>query len=444
MFDDLSQKFDGIFRKLRGRGVLTEDNVQEGLREVRRALLEADVNFKVVKDFITQVEARALGREVLSGLHPGQQVVKVVYEEMVRLLGENHRSLNLASAPPTVVMVSGLQGSGKTTFCGKLARRFLAKGRRVLLVAADVQRPAAIDQLETVGRSVGAEVYSRRNQDAVTICRDGVEEAKRRDFDLVILDTAGRLHIDDALMAELGTIQSLVSPHETLLVLDGLTGQDAVQVARTFSERLAGRRCGAITGVVLTKMDGDARGGAALSVAHVTGVPLKFVGTGEKPDALEDFYPDRMAARILGMGDVLTLVERVEAAVDADEARRMAEKLRKEQFTLEDFLGQIEQMKRMGPLEDMLKMLPGVGGKLKGLSLDDRALVHVQAMIQSMTPEERRNPSMLNGSRRRRVAEGSGTTVQELNQLLKQYRDMQKMMRMLKGRRGLGRVPMPF
>jgi len=438
MFDDLSQKFDGIFRKLRGRGVLTDENVQEGLREVRRALLEADVNFKVVKDFITQVEGRALGREVLSGLHPGQQVVKVVYEEMVRLLGESHRGLAVSSAPPTVVMVSGLQGSGKTTFCGKLARRFLTKGRRVLLVAADVQRPAAIDQLETVGRSVGAEVYSRRNQDAVTICRDGVEEAKRRDFDLVILDTAGRLHIDEALMGELGTIQSQVAPHETLLVLDGLTGQDAVSVGRAFSERLA------VTGVVLTKMDGDARGGAALSVAHVTGVPIKFVGTGEKPDALEDFHPDRMAARILGMGDVLTLVERVEAAVDADEARRMAERLRKEQFTLEDFLGQIEQMKRMGPLEDMLKMLPGVGGKLKGLSLDDRALVRVQAMIQSMTPEERRNPSVLNGNRRRRVALGSGTSVQELNQLLKQYRDMQKMMRMLKGRRGLGRVPMPF
>ena len=438
MFDDLSQKFDGIFRKLRGRGVLTDENVQEGLREVRRALLEADVNFKVVKDFITQVEGRALGREVLSGLHPGQQVVKVVYEEMVRLLGESHRGLAVSSAPPTVVMVSGLQGSGKTTFCGKLARRFLTKGRRVLLVAADVQRPAAIDQLETVGRSVGAKVYSRRNQDAVTICRDGVEEAKRRDFDLVILDTAGRLHIDEALMGELGTIQSQVAPHETLLVLDGLTGQDAVSVGRAFSERLA------VTGVVLTKMDGDARGGAALSVAHVTGVPIKFVGTGEKPDALEDFHPDRMAARILGMGDVLTLVERVEAAVDADEARRMAERLRKEQFTLEDFLGQIEQMKRMGPLEDMLKMLPGVGGKLKGLSLDDRALVRVQAMIQSMTPEERRNPSVLNGNRRRRVALGSGTSVQELNQLLKQYRDMQKMMRMLKGRRGLGRVPMPF
>jgi signal recognition particle subunit SRP54 len=438
MFEDLSQKFDGIFRKLRGRGVLNPENVQEGLREVRRALLEADVNFKVVKDFIAQVEARALGREVLSGLHPGQQVVKIVYEEMVRLLGQSHRALLVAPSPPTVVMVSGLQGSGKTTFCGKLARRFLARGRRVLLVAADVQRPAAIDQLEVVGRSVGADVYSRRDQDAVTICRDGVEEAGRRGFDLVVLDTAGRLHIDEALMEELGTIQSLVAPHETLLVLDGLTGQDAVTVARTFAERIA------FTGVVLTKMDGDARGGAALSVAHVTGVPIKFVGTGEKPEALEEFHPDRMAARILGMGDVLTLVERAQAAVDVDEARRMAERLRKEQFTLEDFLGQIEQLKRMGPLEDILKMLPGVGSKMKGLSLDDRALGRVQAMIQSMTPEERQNPSVLNGSRRRRVASGSGTSVQELNQLLKQYRDMQKMMRMLKGRRGLNRVPLPF
>lgn len=438
MFEDLSQKFDGIFKKLRGRGVLNQDNIQEGLRDVRRALLEADVNFKVVKDFIAQVEARAQGQEVLSGLHPGQQVIKIVYEEMVRLLGESHRALGTASSPPTVVMVSGLQGSGKTTFCGKLARRFMAKGRRVLLVAADVQRPAAIDQLETVGRSVGADVYSRRNQDAVTICREGVREGQERGFDLVVLDTAGRLHIDEALMHELETIQSQVDPHETLLVLDGLTGQDAVSVARTFSERLA------TTGVVLTKMDGDARGGAALSVAHVTGVPIKFVGTGEKPEALEEFHPDRMAARILGMGDVLTLVERVEAAVDADQARRMAEKLRKEQFTLEDFLGQIEQVKRMGPLEDMLKMLPGVGGKLKGLSLDDRALVRVEAMIQSMTPEERRNPAILNGSRRKRIAAGSGTTIQELNQLLKQYRDMQKMMRMMKSRRGLGRVPLPF
>ena len=438
MFEDLSQKFDGIFRKLRGRGVLNQENIQEGLRDVRRALLEADVNFKVVKDFIAQVETRAQGQDVLAGLHPGQQVVKIVYEEMVRLLGESHRALAAAASPPTVIMVSGLQGSGKTTFCGKLARRFMAKGRRVLLVAADVQRPAAIDQLETVGRSIGADVYSRRNQDAVTICRDGVDEGRRRGFDLVILDTAGRLHIDEALMNELETIQSQVEPHETLLVLDGLTGQDAVSVARTFSERLA------TTGVVLTKMDGDARGGAALSVAHVTGVPIKFVGTGEKPEALEEFHPDRMAARILGMGDVLTLVERVEAAVDADEARRMAEKLRKEQFTLEDFLGQIEQVKRMGPLEDMLKMLPGVGGKLKGLTLDDRALVRVQAMIQSMTPEERRNPAILNGNRRKRIAAGSGTTIQELNQLLKQYRDMQKMMRLLKGRRGPGRVPLPF
>jgi signal recognition particle subunit SRP54 len=438
MFEELSQKFDDVFRKLRGRGVLTEKNVQEGLREVRRALLEADVNYKVVKDFITQVESRALGQEVLSGLHPGQQVIQVVHDEMARLLGGTHRALILAPVNPTVVMVCGLQGSGKTTFCGKLARRFLGRERRVLLVAADVQRPAAMDQLEVVGRSVGAEVFVRRGQDALSICREGVEEARRRGFDLVVLDTAGRLHVDEPLMEELAEIRATVLPHESLLVLDGLTGQDAVNVAQVFAERIA------FTGVVLTKMDGDARGGAALSVAHVTGVPIKFVGTGEKPEALEDFHPDRMASRILGMGDVLTLVERAQESVDRDAAIRMAEKLRKEQFTLEDFLGQIEQLKRMGPLEDVLKMLPGVGGKLKGLSVDDRSLVRVQAMIQSMTPEERRNPILLNGSRRKRIARGSGASVQELNQLLKQYREMQRMMRILKGRRGSRRVPMPF
>jgi signal recognition particle subunit SRP54 len=438
MFEDLSRKFDDVFRKLRGRGVLTEKNVQEGLREVRRALLEADVNYKVVKDFIAQVEARALGGEVLSGLHPGQQVIHVVYEEMARLLGGTPRSFALGPTSPTVVMVCGLQGSGKTTFCGKLARRFLGRGRRVLLVAADAQRPAAMDQLEVVGRSVGAEVFIRRGQNALSICRDGVLEARRRDFDLVVLDTAGRLHVDEPLMEELGEIRAAVLPHETLLVLDGLTGQDAVNVAQVFAERIAP------TGVVLTKMDGDARGGAALSVAHVTGIPIQFVGTGEKPEALEDFHPERMASRILGMGDVLTLVERAQESVDRDAAVRMAEKLRKEQFTLEDFLGQIEQLKRMGPLEDVLKMLPGVGGKLKGLTLEDRSLVRVQAMIQSMTPEERRNPILLNGSRRKRIARGSGTSVPELNQLLKQYREMQRMMRILKGRRGSARIPMPF
>lgn len=438
MFEELAQKFDDVFRRLRGRGVLTEENLKEGLREVRRALLEADVNFKVAKDFVKQVETRAAGQEVLSGLQPGQQVVKIVHDEMVRLLGSRHRALETASSGPTRIMVCGLQGSGKTTLCGKLARRFLQKGKRVLLVAADTQRPAAMDQLEVVGRSVGAEVFVRRDADAVAICREGVDIALERGFDVVILDTAGRLHIDPALMAELEKVKAATEPTETLLVLDGLTGQDAVNVAQVFSERIA------FTGVVLTKMDGDSRGGAALSVTRVTGVPILFVGTGETPEALEDFHPDRMASRILGMGDVLTLVERAQESVDRESAVRMAEKLQKEQFTLEDFLTQLEQVKKMGPLEDLLKMIPGVGRQLKGMSVDDKALVRIQALIRSMTPQERRNPSVLNGSRRKRIARGSGTSVQEVNHLLKQFREMQKMMKLMKNRRGPGRIPLPF
>jgi signal recognition particle subunit SRP54 len=438
MFEELSQKFDDVFRKLRGRGALSESNVKESLREVRRVLLEADVNYRVAKDFVKQVEARALGQDVLRGLHPGQQVIKVVHDEMVDLLGGRHRALGQASSGPTIVMVCGLQGSGKTTFCGKLARRFLKKGKRVLLVAADTQRPAAMDQLEVVGKALGADVFVRRSQDAVTICREGTEEARARDFDLVVLDTAGRLHVDNDLMEELERIKATVSPDETLLVLDGLTGQDAVNVGEVFSERIA------LDGVVLTKMDGDARGGAALSVTHVTGVPIKLVGMGEKPEALEDFHPERMASRILGMGDVLTLVERAQENVDQEAALEMAEKLQKEQFTLEDFLHQLEQVKKMGPLEDLLKMIPGVGKQLKGLTVDDKALARIQALIQSMTPDERRSPNIINGSRRKRIARGSGTSVQEVNHLLKQFRDMQKMMKMMKGRRGPGRIPLPF
>jgi signal recognition particle subunit SRP54 len=438
MFEELSRKFDDVFRRLRGRGVLTEANVKESLREVRRALLEADVNFKVAKDFVKAVEARALGGEVLSGLQPGQQVIKVVHDEMVRLLGGSRQGLGTSPDGPTVVMVCGLQGSGKTTTCGKLARRFLKKGKRVLLVAADTQRPAAMDQLAVVGKSVGAEVFIRRDKNAVAICEESLEEARARDFDLVILDTAGRLHVDDSLMEELERLKRATAPHEVLLVLDGLTGQDAVNVAKVFSERIT------FSGIVLTKMDGDARGGAALSVAHVSGIPVKFVGTGERPDGLEDFHPERMASRILGMGDVLSLVERAQEAVDTESALQMAEKLRKEQFTLDDFLDQLEQLKKMGPLEDLLKMIPGVGRKMQGLSVDDRALVRVQALIQSMTAEERRNPGVINGSRRKRIARGSGTSVQEVNHLLKQFRDMQKMMKMMKNRKGMGRLPLPF
>ncbi len=439
MFEELSSKFDDVFRKLRGQGALTPENIKEGLREVRRALLEADVNYKVAKDFVREVEAKAVGTEALKGVNPAQQVVKIVHDEMVHLLGSNHKPLAQNPQGPTVVMVCGLQGSGKTTFCGKLAHRFLKRQKRVLLVAADTQRPAAMDQLEVVGKQVGAETFVRRGQDPVTICRGGVAEAVKRDFDLVVLDTAGRLHVDEALMGELEKIKGTVTPHETLLVLDGLTGQDAVNVAQAFSERIA------FDGVVLTKMDGDARGGAALSVTHVTGVPLKFVGTGEKPEALEDFHPDRMASRILGMGDVLTLVERAQEHVDDKEALKLAEKLRKEEFTLEDFLTQLEQLKKMGPLEDLLKMIPGVGKQLKNVSVDDNALVRIQAMIQSMTPEERRSPQLINGSRRKRISRGSGTTVQDINHLLKQFRDMQRMMKMMKGgRKGMPRIPMPF
>jgi len=438
MFEELTSKFDDVFKKLRGQGALTPENVKEGLREVRRALLEADVNYKVAKDFVKQVEAKATGQETLKGIHPAQQVVKVVYDEMVHLLGQSHKPLAQNAQGPTIVMVCGLQGSGKTTFCGKIAHRFLKRQKRVLLVAADTQRPAAMDQLEVVGQQVGAETFVRRKQDPVTICRDGVAEAQKRDFDLVVLDTAGRLHVDEALMAELETIKSTVHPHETLLVLDGLTGQDAVNVAETFSQRID------FSGVVLTKMDGDARGGAALSVTHVTGVPLKFVGVGEKPEALEDFHPDRMASRILGMGDVLTLVERAQETVDEKEALKLAEKLRREEFTLEDFLNQLEQLKKMGPLEDLLKMIPGVGKQLKNVSVDDQALVRIQAMIQSMTPMERNHPHIINGNRRKRIARGSGTSVQDINHLLKQFRDMQKMVKSMKGRKGLPRMPLPF
>ncbi len=439
MFEQLSSKFDDVFRKLSGRGSLTEDNIKDGLREVRRALLEADVNFKVAKDFVKSVEAKAVGQDAVKGIRPAQQIVKVVHEEMVALLGGTHRALAQAPHPPLVVMVCGLQGSGKTTFCGKLAHRFIRKGKRVLLVAADIYRPAAMDQLKIVGDSIGAETYIRRDEDAVSIVTGGVKEGSDRGFDLVILDTAGRLHIDDDLMVELERIRSSVSPHETLLVVDGMTGQDAVNVAQTFSERIT------FNGVVLTKMDGDARGGAALSVTHLTGVPIKFVGVGEKPEALEEFHPDRMASRILGMGDVLTLVERAQDVVDTESAMKMAEKLRKEQFTLEDFLTQLEQVKKMGPLEDILKMIPGAGKAMKGLTVDDKALVHIQALIQSMTPAERSRPEIINGSRRKRIAKGAGRTVQEVNQLLKQFRDVQKMMKMMKGRKGMmPKMPLPF
>lgn len=433
MFEDLTGKLDEIFRRLRGKGKLSEDNIRESLREVRRALLEADVNYKVARDFVEAVREKAVGQEVLKSLTPGQVVIKLVHDQLVELLGGQAAPLGRAPKAPTLVMVVGLQGSGKTTFCGKLALLLRKRGQRVMLAAGDIYRPAAIDQLEVVGREVGAPVFALRGgEKPLDIARQAMGRAVNEVMDWLILDTAGRLHIDDALMGELSGIKTAMQPHEILLVVDGMTGQDAVTISQTFNERLG------FDGVVLTKMDGDARGGAALSVKAVTGRPIKFVSVGEKLDALEEFHPDRLASRILGMGDIVTLVERAQESVDQDEARKLEEKLRREQFTFEDFLGQMQQMKKMGPLEDILKMLPGMGSRLKGLSFDEGAMSHVEAMIRSMTPDERARPQIIDGSRRRRIARGSGTTVQEVNRLLKEFGSVQKMVKMA-GRAGRGR-----
>jgi signal recognition particle subunit SRP54 len=441
MFEDLTGKLDDIFRRLRGKGRLSEDNVRETLREVRRALLEADVNYKVAKDFVEAVREKAIGQDVLKSLTPGQLVVKLVHDEMVSLLGGAAVPVARAPKPPTIVMVVGLQGSGKTTFCGKLATWFKKRGQRPMLAACDIYRPAAIDQLETVGKQAGVPVFSLRGAKPVDIVKQALEAAYRDVSDVLIVDTAGRLHIDDTLMGELSELKAAYSPHEILLVVDGMTGQDAVTLSATFQERLG------FDGVVLTKMDGDARGGAALSIRSVTGKPIKFVGTGEKLDALEEFHPDRLAGRILGMGDIVSLVERAQGAVDVEAAARLEEKLRREEFTFEDFLAQMQQMKKMGPLEDLMKMLPGVGTKMKGLSFDDSALKRIEAIIHSMTRVERNRPSVIDGSRRRRIATGSGTSVQEVNRLLKEFEQMQKMVKMFgkMGKAGKGRRPaFPF
>ena len=423
MFEDLTSKLEGIFKKLRGQGRLSESNINDALKEVRRALLEADVNYKVVKDFISQVEAKAIGQEVLRSITPGQQVIKIVYGELTDLLGKEIVEVKFSSQPPTIFMLVGLQGSGKTTACGKLARYYRKKGRFPLLVAADVYRPAAVDQLKILGKSLDLPVFSS-NKNPVKICEDSVDQAKKDGRDLLIIDTAGRLHIDEPLMQELLEIKKTVSPQEIILVADAMTGQDAVNIAKTFEEKLG------LDGIFLTKMDGDARGGAALSIRAVTGKPIKFVGTGEKLDALEMFYPDRMASRILGMGDVVSLVEKAEEAVSLEEAEKLEKKLRKEAFTLDDFYDQLQQIKRMGPLDSILGMIPGLGGKvMKGLRIDEKAMVRVEAMINSMTKEERSKPHIIDGSRRRRIALGSGTSVQDVNNLLKQFFMMQKMIK---------------
>ena len=428
MFDDLSAKLDGAFARFKARGVLDEAMIAEGMREVRRALLEADVHYKVAKDFCARVEAKARGQEVARSITPAQQVIKIVHDELIELLGGAHAPLAESRQPPTVIVLAGLQGSGKTTTAAKLARWLQKRNRRPLLVAGDVRRPAAIDQLETLGRQLDVPVVADRAEMRVErIARAGLDRARAERRNAVLVDTAGRLHVDDEMMEELARVVAEVAPHETLLVADGMTGQDAVRMAETFHARVP------LTGVILTKMDGDARGGAALSIHSVTHLPIKFVGTGERVDALEPFHPDRMAGRILAKGDVVTLVERAQETIDAEEAERLEEKVGgRGRFDLDDFLVAMRQIKRMGPLEGLLGLIPGVGTQLRGAEIDPKRLVRVEAIILSMTPAERKNPKILNGSRRKRIARGSGTTVQEVNQLLKQYEQMNKMMKLMR------------
>ena len=441
MLQDLSNKLETILKKVRGQGKLTEANIADSLKEIRRALLEADVNYKVVKDFISEVREKAVGEAVLQSVTPGQQLVKIVHDELVQLMGESFTDIKMAGIPPTVVMLCGLQGAGKTTFAGKFANHLRKKGRRPMMVAADVYRPAAKKQLQVLGQNLNIPVYSTESNDAVKIAKESIRDARDRSCDIVILDTAGRLHIDEELMVELETIKKEVTPHEILFVADGMTGQDAVNAASQFAERLD------FDGVILTKMDGDSRGGAALSIRAVTGKPVKFMSVGEKLDALEVFHPDRLASRILGMGDVVSLVERAQETIDIEEAEELEKKLRKNQFTLEDFYNQLQQIKKMGPLDQLLGMIPGIGKQLKGAQIDDKAMVRVEAIICSMTPEERQKPGIINGRRRRRIASGSGTRVQDVNQLLKQFADMKKMMKRMKNMKfpgGRSRGQLPF
>ena len=435
MLQELGEKFDGVLRKLKGQGKLTEKNIADSMREIRRALLEADVNYKVAKQFINDVQQRALGQEVIKSISPGQMVVKIINDELTKLMGAKDVPVHLSSMP-SVILLCGLQGSGKTTLAGKLANHFRKKGRNPLLVAADVHRPAAVDQLHVVGKSINAPVYSEDSKDAVAIAKQAVHHARKHMLDTVIVDTAGRLHIDEKMMHEVTEIKAAVSPDEILFVADAMTGQDAVNTAKAFLDHLD------FDGVVLTKMDGDARGGAALSIRAVTDKPIKFISIGEKLDQLEPFHPDRLASRILGMGDVVSLVEKAQESIDEEQAAKLEKKLRRQEFTLEDFLDQLEQIKKMGPLQDILSMMPGMQNKaLKNLQVDDRALVRVEAIINSMTRDERRSPQILNGSRRKRIARGSGTSVQDVNRLLNQFDMMRKMMKKMK--QG-GRMKMPL
>ena len=425
MFEDVTEKLQSVFRKLRGHGKLTETNVAETMREVRRVLLDADVNYKVAKQFVEDVQARSIGKEVLTSITPGHLVVKIIHDEMVKLMGSSRADISYASFPPTVVLTAGLQGSGKTTFAAKLALHLRSKGRHPLLVAGDIHRPAASDQLEILGKQIEVPVYAERSESAVQITMASIDYARKQARDVVILDTAGRLHIDEEMMREVEQIKAAVQPNEILFVVDAMTGQDAVNSARAFHERLV------FDGIVLTKLDGDTRGGATMSIRAVTNKPIKFVSVGEKLDALEPFYPERMASRILGMGDIVTLVEKAQQQVDEQNAARLEEKFRNARFTFEDFLDQLQQIKNMGSLSSLIGMIPGMQRIAAHTAIDDGGLKKIEAIIQSMTREERRKPGLINGSRRRRIAAGSGTTVQEINRLLKQYTEMQKMMKNL-------------
>jgi len=436
MFDTLSEKLQNVLGGLKGQGRLDEDDINKAMREIRLALLEADVNFKVVKQFVAAVKERAMGADVLESLTPGQQVVKIVHEELGNLMGAASTKLTFSPRPPTVVLMVGLQGSGKTTACGKLARFLKAQGKNVEMVACDIYRPAAIDQLKMLGSQLDVPVFSiEGSEDAVEIATRGVEDATRSGRDVAIIDTAGRLHIDEKMMRELVSIRSEVKPHNILLVLDSMTGQDAVNVAEEFMQQVN------FDGVILTKLDGDARGGAALSVKAVTGKPIKFASTGEKLDSFDYFHPDRMAGRILGMGDVMTLIEKAQSTVDEKKAYELEQKLRKAQFTFDDFLDQMQSMRKMGPLAGMLAMIPGVPKQLKNQQIDERELDRVEAIIRSMTLEERRLPEIINGSRRKRIAAGSGTSVQAVNQLISRFKQMQKMMKQFASGKKMPNIP---
>ncbi|MEC7113692.1 MAG: signal recognition particle protein [Bacteroidota bacterium] len=437
MFENLSDRFEKAFQRIKGEATITEANIAETTKEIRRALVEADVNYSVAKRFANRVKDKAVGQKVLTSVRPGQLLVKITQEELAEFMGGQHADLNL-KGKPGVILMSGLQGSGKTTHTAKLALHLQSKqGKRPLLVACDVYRPAAIDQLEVMGKRVGADVFTlREEKNPVAIAEAAMRHARSHGNDVVIIDTAGRLAVDEDMMDEIARIKEAVQPSETLFVVDAMTGQDAVRTAQAFHERIA------FDGVILTKMDGDTRGGAALSIREETGKPIKFIGTGEKPEALEPFHPDRMAQRILGMGDVVTLVEKAQEQFDEAQAKKLEKKIRKTSFDFEDFLEQVQQIKKMGNVKDLLAMVPGMGKALRGIDIDDDAFKHIEAIIRSMTPDERQHPEKLNGSRKTRIAKGSGTSVQEVNQLLKQFGEMKKMMKMMNAgggrRRGLG------